>query len=196
MIKQTQQQLRHLNHAYIGGQLTYQEYRQKRGLMLDGLFEDVTVTEDFTPKTIPMTRSSHVPIEVTPKSSNTIIYIAIIMLIICIAIAASFIFLSPDSKEHSISSVSDSKAALTILVEDSFLTNNWTPEQLKRIASFWQQLSPSQKQIAQAEAWHKKLTYTLKSLASEQQALIKLDNSNAVKYESQINQLLSQLHQH
>lgn len=118
------------------------------------------------------------------------------MLIICIAIAASFIFLSPDSKEHSISSVSDSKAALTILVEDSFLTNNWTPEQLKRIASFWQQLSPSQKQIAQAEAWHKKLTYTLKSLASEQQALIKLDNSNAVKYESQINQLLSQLHQH
>lgn len=54
MITQLQQQLKDLNQAYYEGQLSFGDYRHRRGLMLDSLFEDTTIREDFTPKTVPM----------------------------------------------------------------------------------------------------------------------------------------------
>ena len=67
MITQLQQQLKDLNQAYYEGDLSFGDYRYKRGLMLEALFEDTTVQEDFTPKTVPMQKVMEVTQEL-PKT--------------------------------------------------------------------------------------------------------------------------------
>ncbi len=194
MIKQKQQQLSDLNQAYLNGELTYHDYRQKRGFMLEGLFEDITVTEDFNPQTVPMISTESLPTNNARKDSNTLIYIAIIGLIIGIAIAASFILLSTDDTKETETTYSGQKITLASIVDESIRSNNWTPEKLSKIQSYWAALSPNQKQAAQSKAWHKKLTDSLKNVALEQKPLTELGNSNAIKFDKQIRQLLIELH--
>ncbi len=90
MIQQVQQQIANLNQAYLEGSLTYSDYRKTRGLMLDGLFDDITVTEEQDPATVPMQSTLNPPRpapHVAEDDSNKKIYIAIAVLVVGIIAA-------------------------------------------------------------------------------------------------------------
>ncbi|MFC1750626.1 hypothetical protein ACFL2V_17675 [Pseudomonadota bacterium] len=222
MIKQLQQQLRDLNQAYFNGQLSFGDYRQKRGLMLDALFEDTTVRDDFTPKTVPMqkvfekTQELKPPVGTTseapekpqpvpvspfdePSSNNTYMIIGAVAL--CVVIAA-VVLMSGGSSEPapkttptnaSLSSSTTPDNSLQAVVEKHLQNNSWTPEQLREIEALWKKKSADEKTSARQSAWHHKLNDALRGLASEQKALVDLGNQNAAAFELQINRLVDSL---
>jgi len=196
MITQTQQQLTELNKAYFEGRLSYSDYRGKRASVLDGLFEDITLPEDFSPKTVPMQKLAPQATPTANEASNKLIYVAIVTLVVCIAIATSFLMSDDPPQPTTISQTVEpalTSNQLQTLVEQSLSNNAWTPAQLSAIESGWHAMSAAERDNARQSHWYPKLTDTLDILASEQQALVDLGNTDAAAFEQQVIGLIKTL---
>lgn len=53
MLLQIQQQISDLNTAHLMGELSFDDYRRKRGFLLESLFDDITLPKQFATDTIP-----------------------------------------------------------------------------------------------------------------------------------------------
>ena len=195
MITQVQQQLSSINRAYFEGQLTFADYRKRRGALLDSMYESSVIDDDMDSDTVPM--NNPVAQSTTAnKSSHKFIYITIFLLLTAIAIAASFLLPStpistptraPSTSPEMITVEHDD--SLQILIEENLASDNWTPVQIEQIDSLWRGMSPEQRAIARQQDWFLKLTGRLDTLLSEQKTQIESGNPDAAVFERQITAL-------
>ncbi len=204
MIQQIQQQISNLNRAYFEGSLSYGDYKKTRGLMLDGLFDDVTVTEENAPATVPMQSksapaTSHAATSGKSKNaSNSTIYVAIGVLVIAVVIAVAFLLTGNDKQTSAPTTAANqayTQPNIESLVKESLNSAQWTPARIDQITSMWQNLSTVEKSKAQSSRWHAQLNDALTNLANEQKALIDLGNQNAIAFEAKITQLQHAINQ-
>ncbi|MCW9013763.1 MAG: hypothetical protein OQL06_08260 [Gammaproteobacteria bacterium] len=188
MITQAQQQLANINRAYFEGQLSFTDYRQRRDLILDSLYDDVAIEDDMDSDTVPM--NNPVPASTREKDSSVkFMYIPLLILIISFAIAASFILAEKPAKVPAAvqpGTVETPENSLQLLVEEHLSNSNWTPSLIDEIESLWRTMSTEQRNAAQQSDWYPKLTNRLDNLLSEQKTRIESGNTDAPAFERQI----------
>lgn len=89
MLIQTQRQISDLNIAYLMGDINFDDYRRKRGFLLDSLFDDITLPKQFATDTVPtktikQNRQKSKQSRRSGKSSNTLLILGIFVLALSI----------------------------------------------------------------------------------------------------------------
>lgn len=197
MITQAQQSLTEMNRFYFHGQITYEDYKNKRGLLLDSLFEDITVRNNNNTQTTQTPSSAtDAPVE---SSSSKLIYI-VVALLICVALLITLFLPNDESPQQPATQTTEVKASnnyeqIQALIETSITNNIWSTDKINEINSLWSTLSADEIAKARKSHWYPRLTGELMNLISEQQALVDLGNQNAAEFEQQINTLLELINQ-
>ena len=195
MLKHIQQQLTDINTAYFNGEISYSDYRKKREFLLDSLFDDITIPKAQINDTIRTQKFVAQTYTVTPSSNKTII-LAIAFLIICVVIAITFLVVSNNNNSLSTDTATlsghavDPHKKLHLLVKNSIDKNIWNVNLLHEMDILWKLMSPAEQKRARQSLWYPKLIDTLKSLASEQKALLDIGNKDALIFERKINSLI------
>lgn len=208
MIQQAQREITELNNLYLNGQIPYDDYKNKRGVLLNALFEEITVRS--TSSTPPPAAPTEVTASAT-SSTNKRYYAAMVILIIGIAMAITFIL--PDDETDSApvvvkSNIESTPAATTkqaeevtqstaqkleAIINESLNNNSWTTDKLYQIEFLWEDMSSEEITMARQSHWYPKLTDALNNLVSEQKALVDLGNQDAAELEEQIHRLIATL---
>ena len=89
MLIQTQRQISDLNIAYLMGDINFDDYRRKRGFLLESLFDDITLPKQFATDTVPANsiknrRKKSKRSNIFRRSSNTPLILGIIVLALSI----------------------------------------------------------------------------------------------------------------